>query len=166
MSTFHTGAGVALAIATTLWQARDPPAQPDTDRTSVVLEGCLQSADRAAPPPGTSPMPAFLLTGARPSEKSTRALVGTVGRTGSTRSVDGTVTVPTERDTPKTYVLVGNQDGRSAHNGHGIEVTGIIEPPDDDRGAPDAASADALRSGTERLRALLIRPVSDSCDKR
>jgi hypothetical protein len=172
MTASHQLFGGVLLVAVTMGftQAREPQqdSRSETDRNSVVLEGCLRTADQSVASAESKAMPEFILTGARTPERTSRSpTVGTTGRSGSTRTADGTVTVPNDRDTPKTYLLVGYDHALSAYEGRRVEITGTIEPPapsDADKPAPSAS--DAVRSATERLRIVLIRPVADTCSKR
>jgi hypothetical protein len=177
---------VAVMMAPFVQAVDRQQARTVADRDALVLEGCLQNADHSGPlaatPAATSASPVtagaiannpelppyVILTGARPPGRNARLPpVGTAGRAGSTRTADGTVTPPSDRDTPKTYVLVGNQDGFAVYNRHRVEITGTIAPPaepGEEKGAP--GGGEPLRSGTERLRVVSIRSIAENCSQR
>ena len=142
---YCAAAVLAASAAAMSAQTRTPEGN-----TPIVVEGCLQNADKSGSlggtPVGTTATPGnagdiannqelpslFILTGARPvgeQSASGGVAVGTAG-TARTRNADGSVTSETRAsEPPKTYALVGNQNEFAVHNGHRVEVTGTLAPP-------------------------------------
>jgi hypothetical protein len=143
-------AAIAAAVTMPAIDAQNRTA--DVSRSSIVVEGCLQTANASAlpagPPLGTPANPAraggiannpelaplFILTDAQPSGgtaagASAGSAVGTAGRA-RTRNADGTVTSePADREPPKTYALVGSESEFAVHTGHQVQVSGTVAPP-------------------------------------
>lgn len=131
------GTAVAIACAATL-NAQDRPAPASRSAAAmIVVEGCLQNADKSGSLGGTrlgasATPPFFILTDARPAGRANASNTGNaVGTAGSarTRTADGTITTDRVDDAPKTYALIGNQNELAVHSGHRVEITGTVAAP-------------------------------------
>jgi hypothetical protein len=202
-----TGVFVVLAAATLGAQAPSGKAQgrnADQPGATITVVGCMQAADAdgsvAGTPLGTSATPAqagpvanlnepvngFILTGARPAG-SPDAPVATAGGnpSGSAGTAGSGAAAPAganDAQTPRTYVLEGNQAELATHKGHRVEVTGTVASPvpsdstvGDGRnprspatagsgsGNAPARGSDLFQTGVPRLRVSSLRMVSAEC---
>jgi len=157
----HSGR-IVLVVVLAVGAASAQDRVADESSSRIVLEGCLQPAERpnqsgSAPSSATTavsddgrtlPM-LFFLTDARPAARAGAAAgagasAGTAGQA-RTRNADGSVTTGADSQPPKTYALFGDSRELAVHGGHRVEVSGTIVRAPDAAGERGTAATSDLR---------------------
>ena len=132
MSTCRVLAGIFLAVAA-VHSASIAAAQraTDTPGSTTTVVGCIQRTDQ----PGT-------LGATIPERNATSEPVGTAGNLGEPGP--GLVLIEaSSATTPKRFILFGSEGELVRHEGHRVQVSGMLEPST--KPAESGATSGAIR---------------------